>query len=127
MTTTARNEMTCPECGDTFVAIIGTRYYAMVSHMVNKGELSVGEARAELSNPLTDADTSAFLVGWVMDRAEQGDDWRAGDPVRLADGRVVAYADENMARTFPSRLVRTGDETWGFDPDTDPELIGPAY
>jgi hypothetical protein len=123
--TTTQDVNTCPECGESYGFPVPTRFYAMVSHMVNKGEITLAEARAEMATCI-DRDTAAFLAGWVMDRADQDDAWRAGDPVRLSDGRVVAYADENMARVYPERLVRTGDETWGFDPDTDPDMIHPA-
>lgn len=97
--------MTCPDCGETFVAVTGTRYYAMISHMVNKGEITVGEARAELANPLTDDNTAAFLAGWVMDRADQGDDWKAGMPVRLPNGAVVDYDDEHNWAPVPGTTV----------------------
>lgn len=92
--TTTPNPNICPECHENYGFPVPSRFYAMVSHMVNKGEITLGEARAELATCI-DRDTSAMLAGWIMDRSDQDDSWRAGDPVRLPDGTIVAYGDEH--------------------------------
>jgi hypothetical protein len=81
----------CPEC-DIDVLVLGTMTYTMLLHMVNKGEITVGEARAELATrSLLDMDSRELLASWVLDRADQGDDWKAGDPVTLPCGCRVSY------------------------------------
>lgn len=77
--------------------IIGCRTYSLLSHMINAGEITVGEARKELHEniALTMAERE-LLAGWVLDRAEQGDDWRAGDPVTLPCGCRVSYDGEQV-------------------------------
>lgn len=93
MTTTTNrpNTTTCPDCGTSYLELGPTRTYAMLTHMVNAGELTVGEARDELTNGILDQASAAFLAGWVTDRADQGDSWRAGDPVTLPCGCRVSY------------------------------------
>lgn len=73
-----------------------SRYADMIFRMVNNGDLSVGEARAELASPLCTPDVAAILAPWVMDRAIQGDHWRAGDPELLPCGCVVSYDREQV-------------------------------
>src|SRR3954471_20310883 len=106
--------MATPQCCMDVMnaAAPGQRTFWLLNHMINSGELTVGEARAELASPLLDADSAALLAGWVLDRADQGDDWRAGDPVRRANGIVTAYVDECVD---PRHLVADGDETYSVD------------
>jgi hypothetical protein len=82
--------MTCTECGAS-ILIIGTRMASLLNHMVNKGEITVGEAREALNDVTLDAQSRELLAGWVLDRAEQGDHWKAGDQETLPCGCVVSY------------------------------------
>jgi hypothetical protein len=91
------SSLTCPEC-NTDIAVIGTRVASMLRHMVNAGELTVGEARAELASAPLPADAAELLATWVLDRADQGDHWRAGDPETLACGCVLSYDREQVDR-----------------------------
>jgi hypothetical protein len=83
-------DLTCTECGARILVLGTTRTYALVAHMVNAGEISVGEAREELDGPLP-GDAAAFLAGWVLERRDQGDHWRAGDPETLRCGCRISY------------------------------------
>lgn len=87
---------TCPECGVSY-SIIGCRTYSLLNHMINAGEISVGEARKELhENVLLTMAEKELLASWVLDRADQGDEWRAGDPVTLPCGCRVSYDGEQL-------------------------------
>lgn len=90
-TTTAPRYYNCTTCG-LEVLVIGTVTRTMVSHMINAGEITVGEARAELDAGFLPADAVEELAGWVLHRADQGDDWKAGDPEVLPCGCRVAYS-----------------------------------
>lgn len=95
-------------------SVPGRRTFDLLFHMVNNGELTVGEARAELQSNILDRASVEFLAGWILDRADQGDGWRAGDPVVRPDGKRVAYVDECVA---DRHLVQDGDDTWTCDPE----------
>lgn len=82
--------MICPECSARLL-ILGSRTYTLLSHMVNAGEITVGEAREELRSNLLDANTREMLAGWVLERSDQGDNWKAGDQETLSCGCVISY------------------------------------
>lgn len=73
-----------------------TRTCELLFSMINKGEISVGEAREELARGLLPADARELVAGWVIERADQGDSWRAGDPVVLPCGCRVSYDGEQV-------------------------------
>lgn len=89
--TTTPRYYDCIACGAK-VLVIGTVTRTMVSHMINAGEITVGEARAELASLTLPNDAREELAGWVLHRADQGDDWKAGDPETLPCGCRVAYS-----------------------------------
>jgi hypothetical protein len=94
MTTTTMGA--CTECGVSYEALpYKTRAARLLAHMVNAGELTVGEAKAELAADFGvatfDAEAREILAGWVLARADQGDDWAAGQPVTLTCGCRVSY------------------------------------
>lgn len=82
--------ITCTECGAS-IFIIGTRMASLLNHMVNKGEITVGEAREALNDVTLDRQSRELLAGWVLDRAEQGDNWKAGDQEQLSCDCIVSY------------------------------------
>lgn len=92
MTTATKTHDTCLACGETYL-ILGTRTYAMLRHMINAGEITVGEARDTLRQEFLTTDERELLAGWVLDRADQGDDWKAGDPESLPCGCRRGYSD----------------------------------
>lgn len=77
----------CPECGGTYTWTPGTpggtRVDAMVRHMVEAGEFTVGDARQELASDLgiLHASTRADLAEWSMWARENGipETYRRGD------------------------------------------------
>jgi hypothetical protein len=91
-TTTQPTHYTCSECGVRSIRV-GSMAATMLRHMINAGEISVGEARAEMNSNLLPRDAVEELAGWVIHRADQGDEWRAGDPEVLPCGCRVAYND----------------------------------
>jgi hypothetical protein len=93
--TNTTTHITCTECGAE-VLIIGTRIATLLNHMVNAGEISVGEARQELASGFLPADAVEALAGWVIARSDQDDSWRAGDPEALPCGCVVSYDREQV-------------------------------
>lgn len=92
---TNNRPMTCTECGSDII-IIGTRGYSLLRHMVNAGEITVGEARAELSSPVLTDEERSFLAGWVLERSDQGDHWKAGDQETLTCGCIISYDREQI-------------------------------
>jgi len=103
-TTTRTRYYDCPECG-AHLLVLRTMHYTMLDHMLQAGEITVGEMRDEISDPITQAllgpEDLSLLAGWVLHRADQGDDWRAGDPEVLPCGCRVAYYD-------PEQVERCG-------------------
>lgn len=84
---------TCHECGVRCIRI-GSMSHTMINHMINAGEITVGEARAELEQSVVlPQDAVQALAGWIMARADQGDDWKAGDPEVAPCGCRFGYAD----------------------------------
>lgn len=81
-------------CGAELRSVSGWVGHDLTFHMINSGCLSVGEARAELNHGIARRETIELLASWVLDRADQGDHWRAGDPERLPCGCVVSYDRE---------------------------------
>lgn len=78
-TTTSYPVETCTECGRQIVRHFRSRTYDLIAHMVNYGEITVGEARDELRRGMMarlDADVADLLAGWVLDH-EGDDEYRA--------------------------------------------------
>lgn len=85
----------CPEC-KVECLVIGSVTRTMLSHMINAGEITVGEAREELRAGFLPRDAQEELAGWIIARDDQGDDWKAGDPVTLPCGCRVSYDGEQI-------------------------------
>lgn len=83
-----------------------TRTRELLFRMINEGEISVGEAREELAKGLLPRDAQELVASWVLDRADQGDHWRAGDPERLLCGCVVSYDREQIDTWCGQNLSR---------------------
>lgn len=90
MPITDATHMICPDCEKSLL-VLGSRTYTLISHMVNAGHISVGEARDELRSNILDSDSREFLAGWVLERSDQGDHWRAGDQETLPCGCIISY------------------------------------
>lgn len=93
--TTASIKIAC-QCGAEVRTTTGWVSHDLLFHMINSGCISVGEARVELQTLTLRRETQELLASWVLDRAEQGDHWRAGDPERLSCGCVVSYDREQV-------------------------------
>lgn len=100
--------ITCTEC-QTPILIIGTRMASLLNHMVNKGEITVGEAREALNDVTLDRQSIELLAGWVLDRADQGDNWKAGDQETLPCGCVVSYDRTQLGSQCESDNCTAGD------------------
>lgn len=96
MTTTPNHEMTCTKCGVKISAFGPTRMFDLLRHMVNYGEITVGEAKAELESPVLDSASRELLAGWVLARWDDGDDFRATPP-HIAE--LEFYANKDLYDT----------------------------
>lgn len=77
---------TCHECNGhySWTPGKGSRSDALVRHMIDNGELTLGEARQELeagASSLLDRNTKAFIAEWSIWARENGlpDTYRRGD------------------------------------------------
>ena len=77
------NRATCPECGNKYSWTPGksTRVDAVVRHMIEAGELTLGEARAEMRGGLVSRDTQAYIAEWSLwaHDLDLPDTYRRGD------------------------------------------------
>jgi hypothetical protein len=73
-----------------------TRTYELIFRLINEGGITVGEARQALEHCWLDRESRELLAGWVMDRADQGEDWRAGDPIVIECGCRISYDHEQV-------------------------------